>query len=97
MSTDRLAVMMRSSDGRPCFIMPGGLRLPVDPKNSQPFTEWAFCYRSAAEAIDAVRDVRDLYECTPPDFVWPSFEYLRDLRERLAQAFIVRSLSGGAS
>tara|TARA_R110000824_G_C15137136_1_gene669627 strand:- start:368 stop:646 length:279 start_codon:yes stop_codon:yes gene_type:complete len=92
MEEKRFALMMRASDGSPCFVMPDGERRAAGSENPQPFTEWAFCYRSEEDAAKAHRVVLEIYETTPPDFVWPSWEYLKQLKQRIASAYIVRGL-----
>jgi hypothetical protein len=87
------ALMMRASDGRPCFVKPCGTRVTIEPDNGIKFTGWAFCYSSEEEARNVHKKVIALYNTTPADFVWPSLEYAQELEERLSEAFIVRKLT----
>ena len=89
------ALLIMASDGRPSFVMPDGQRIVIEPNNERKFTEWAFCYRSESEVHKAHDAVMELYETTPSDFRWPSLEYAKEVKERLSNAFIVRSLDRG--
>ncbi len=92
----KFALLIMASDGRPSFVMPNGERLTIEPNNGLKFTDWAFCYRSESEAHKAHDVVMALHETTPSDFKWPSLEYAKEVKERLSNAFIVRSLDRGA-